>query len=226
MRKVAVVLSGCGVFDGSEIHEAVLTLYFLNKAEAEVKCFAPDKAQLHVIDHITQAPQNGPDRNVLIESARIARGEIKDLSNLNISEFDAVIFPGGLGAAKNLCTFGVDGTSCEIDPIVASVIQATLQAKKVLGAICIAPVLVAIALKDTDAHPKLTIGTDEGTKASLAELGAQPVDAQVNEIVVDETNKIVSTPAYMLANSISEAAEGIEKLVKEVLEMTQSHNWC
>lgn len=219
MKKVAVVLSGCGVFDGSEIHEATLTLFFLSKAGADVQCFAPDKEQMHVVDHAAQAPTPDAARNVLKESARIARGAIEDLNALKVEDFDAVILPGGFGAAKNLCTFAVDGAACDIDPGVKALVQDTLKSGKVLGAMCIAPVVVAKALQGTATKPKLTIGTDAGTNAALAELGAEPVDAQVDEIVIDEANKIVTTPAYMLGQSIAEIGEGIEKLVAEVLRL-------
>lgn len=219
MAQVGVVLSGCGVFDGSEIHEAVLTLLYLDQAGVNVSCFAPDKPQLHVVNHLTMQPVEGESRNVLIESARIARGEIKPVSELNMDQLDAVIFPGGFGAAKNLCTYAVDGDACDIDPDVARVIKDAHSKGKVIGAICISPVTVARALKDQGVKAELTIGSDAATAGSLRALGSENKAAAVHEIVVDETNKIVSTPAYMLGPNIANVAKGIQKLVEKVLAM-------
>lgn len=222
MARVAVVLSGCGVFDGSEIHEAVLTLLYLDQAGAEVQCFAPDKPQMHVVNHFTKETVPGEARNILAESARIARGEIRPVKELKMDAFDAVIFPGGYGAVKNLCTFATDDTNCEIDPDIADVIREAVQKSKVVGAICISPVVAARALRDDkDRRPRLTIGTDAATAGALRTLGAENVAASVNEIVVDEQNRLVSTPAYMLGPGIANVAVGIEKLVKKVLEMVQ-----
>ncbi|UCD16967.1 MAG: isoprenoid biosynthesis glyoxalase ElbB [Candidatus Zixiibacteriota bacterium] len=219
MKKVGVILAGCGVYDGSEIHEAVLTLLYLDRAGAEIHCFAPDKDQMHVVNHATGQPAEGEKRNTLVESARIARGEIKPLSQLNLDNLDAIIFPGGFGAAKNLCSFAVDGDRCDIDPEVAAVIQDAAARKKVVGAICISPVVVARALRDSGKKPELTIGTDKATGDALAVLKAKPVSATVSEIVVDKENKIVTTPAYMLGSRITEVAAGIENLVRKVVEM-------
>ena len=219
MKKVAVILAGSGVYDGSEIHEATLTLLYLDQAGAQIKCFAPDKDQMHVINHTKGEPASGEKRNVLVESARIARGAIDSVANLKLSDFDAVVFPGGFGAAKNLCDFAVKGTDCEVDPEIGNLVRGAVKAGKVIGTICISPVMIACALKDTGKKPKLTIGTDEGTMNALRAFNAEPIKAQVNEITVDETNKIVSTPAYMLGQSIKEVAVGIEKLVKKVVEL-------
>ncbi len=219
MTRVGVVLSGCGVFDGAEIHESVLTMLYLEKGGAEISCFAPDKPQFHVIDHAAQQPVEGESRNVLVESARIARGHISKLSSLNIDRFDAVVFPGGFGAAKNLCTYAVDGAHCDIDPEVARVIKEAHARGKVIGALCIAPVVVARALKEEGVKPVLTIGSDAATAGDLRSMGAENQPASVSEIAVDERNKIVSTPAYMLGPSVSDVAQGIEKLCAKVLEM-------
>jgi len=219
MKKVAVILAGSGVYDGSEIHEATLALLYLDQAGAQVKCFAPDKDQMHVINHTKGEPAAGETRNVLVESARIARGEIDSVSNLKLSDFDAVVFPGGFGAAKNLCDFAVKGTDCEIDAEIGKLVRDAAEAGKVIGTMCISPVLIACALKDTGRNPKLTIGTDEGTMGALKAFNAEPIKAQVDEIVVDEANRIISTPAYMLGQSIKEIAVGIEKLVKKVVEL-------
>lgn len=219
MVRVGVVLSGCGVYDGSEIHEAVLGLLYLDQAGAEIQCYAPDKPQLHVINHLTGEPAEGETRNVLIESARIARGEIQSLDKLNVDHLDAVFFPGGFGAAKNLCGYAVDGDTCEIDPDVARVIQEAHAKSKVIGCVCISPVLIAKALQGQQVEPVLTIGSDAATAGSLRAMGATNEPKAVNEITVDEDNKIVSSPAYMLGPSIAHVAKGIEATVAKVLEM-------
>ncbi len=219
MKKVAVILAGSGVFDGSEIHEATLALLYLDQAGAQVKCFAPDKDQMHVIDHVKGEPAEGEKRNVMVEAARIARGDIDSVDNLKLGDFDAIVFPGGYGAAKNLCDFATKGTDCEVDPKVGDLVREAIGAGKVIGTICISPVMIARSLKDAGITPRLTIGTDVDTMNALRAFNAEPLEAQVDEIVVDEANKIVSTPAYMLGKSIKEVAIGIEKLVKKVVEL-------
>lgn len=219
MTRVAVVLSGCGVFDGSEIHEAVLTLLYLDKAGATVECFAPDKPQLHVVNHLTQEEAAGESRNVLVESARIARGEVKPLAQLKMDDFDSIVLPGGFGAAKNLCSYAFDGDSCDNDPDLTRALRDAHAKGKVIGAMCIAPVPVACAFSGTDVKPTLTIGSDAATAGSLRAKGAENEPKSVTEITVDEANKIVTTPAYMLGPTIAPVSEGIEKLVAKVLEM-------
>jgi enhancing lycopene biosynthesis protein 2 len=218
MKKVAVILSGAGVFDGAEIHESVITLLALDRQDANVRIFAPNVPQMHVVNHLSQQPTN-ETRNVLVESARIARGDIKDLAEANINDFDAVIFPGGFGAAKNLCNFAVKGVDCSVNTVVEKFVTDGLKAGKVMGFICIAPALCARIAANAGVHPTLTIGTDPATAAAVESVGAKHVNCPVNDIVVDEKNKIVTTPAYMLGQRISEVAEGIEKLVTKVLEM-------
>jgi len=219
MAKIGVVLSGCGVFDGAEIHEAVLTLYFLQKAGAEVVIMAPDVDQMHVINHLKGEPAEGEVRNVLVESARIARGDIKDIADVKASDFDALAFPGGFGAAKNLTTFAVDGADCAINDDVLRLVKETIDAKKPLAAICIAPVIVAKALAGTGIKSSITIGNDEGAAGAINSLGGNHVDCPVKEFVVDEANKIITTPAYMLGQNIVEVAEGIEKTCDKLLKM-------
>jgi len=218
MPKVAVILSGCGVYDGAEIHESVITLLALDRQGAEVSIFAPNIPQYHVINHLTGQEMN-EKRNVLVESARIARGSIKDLADANIADFDAVIFPGGFGAAKNLCDFAFKGVNCSVNPTVEKFIVEAFRAKKVLGFICIAPALLARVAAGLDLHPNLTIGTDAETSKAIEHMGACHVSCMVKESVVDEKNKIVSTPAYMLGQSIGEVAAGIEKLVEKVIQL-------
>jgi enhancing lycopene biosynthesis protein 2 len=215
-KKVGVVLSGCGVYDGSEIHEAVFTLLAIDRYGAEAVCMAPDM-ELSEVDHLT-GNATGAKRNVLVESARIARGNIRDIAGVVAGDLDALIFPGGFGAAKNLCNFAEKGAGAAIHPEVARLLKAMAAAKKPICAICIAPALVAATLGKEYA-PKLTIGTDAGTAAAINATGSEHMACPVTEFVVDKERKIVSTPAYMLAQHITEAADGIAKAVKETLDM-------
>jgi enhancing lycopene biosynthesis protein 2 len=219
MAKIGVVLSGCGVYDGSEIHEAVITLLAIDRCGAEAVCMAPDIEQMHVVNHLKGEPAAGETRNVLVESARIARGNIRDIASVSAAEIDALILPGGFGAAKNLCNFAVKGADCEVNPEVARLVREIVAAKKPLAAVCIAPALVSKVLGDEKLAHQLTIGTDEGTAAALATMGSKHIDCPVREIVVDQPNKLITSPAYMLAGRISEAADGIEKTVKALIEM-------
>jgi enhancing lycopene biosynthesis protein 2 len=216
-KKVGVVLSGCGVYDGAEIHESVVTLLAIDRLGGEAVICAPDVAQLHVVNHLTGEVEEGAERNVLVESARIARGEIRDVASVDADELDALILPGGFGAAKNLCDFAVKGTECEVDPGVAALVRAVHQQGKPVAAVCIAPALIAKVLGDEG--PQLTIGNDADTAGALQTMGAAHIDCPVNEFVVDHDRKLISSPAYMLAGSISEAAEGIERTVEALLDM-------
>ena len=215
--KVGVVLSGCGVYDGAEIHESVLTLLSLDRAGAEAVCLAPDVAQRHVVNHLTGQPAEGESRNVLVEAARIARGKVSDLAGLDPASLDALVLPGGFGAAKNLCDFAVKGAECEVDPGVAALVRSVHAQGKPVAAVCIAPALLARVLGDEG--PRLTIGTDAATAGALEKLGAHHVVCPVTEAVVDRERKLVTSPAYMIAGRISESADGIEKTVTELLKM-------
>lgn len=215
-KKVGVVLSGCGVYDGSEIHEAVFTLLAIDRCGAEAVCMAPDM-ELAEVDHLVGEP-TGARRNVLVESARIARGKITNIKLVKAEELDAIIFPGGFGAAKNLCNFAEKGAGAAINPDVGKLLRQMAAARKPICAICIAPALVAATL-GKDFAPRVTIGTDAGTAAAIGETGSVHVDCPVTEFVVDKERRIVSTPAYMLAETISQAAEGIEKAVKATIDM-------
>ena len=217
MAKIGVCLSGCGVNDGAEIHESVITALTLDKAGAEILFTAPDMEQAKVVNHLT-GDEMGERRNVLVESARIARGNIIDLAELTANNMDALVFPGGFGAALNLCDFALKGADCEIHPEVNRIIGEMLTANKPLGFICIAPVLFARAAKNADKSARVTIGNDQATADEIEKLGSQHEICTVDDFIVDEENKIVSTPAYMLAGNISEAASGIEKLVHRILE--------
>jgi enhancing lycopene biosynthesis protein 2 len=217
MKHVAVILSGCGVFDGAEVHESVLTLLALDRANAKVTCAAPDVPQHHVINHRTGQPVPGESRNVLTESARIARGNLIPLSQLDVANVDALIVPGGFGAAKNLCTFAVDGGNFRVDPDLARVLQAAHKLGKPLGFICIAP---AIAAKLFGAEkPEFTIGNDLNTARTLESFGGRHLNCTVHNVVVDRRLKIVTSPAYMLATRIIEVEAGINRLVQAVLEL-------
>jgi enhancing lycopene biosynthesis protein 2 len=215
-KRIGVVLSGCGVYDGSEIHEAVFTLLAIDRNGAEAVCMAPN-AGFPVVNHLT-GEAAGETRNALVEGARIARGKIRDIAEVTAADIDALVFPGGFGAAKNLCNFAVKGAGAEVLPEVARLLKEVVAAKKPVGAICIAPALVAAAL-GREYAPQLTIGTDAGTAAAIDQTGSRHVACPVTEFVVDEKNRIVSTPAYMLAGSISEAYEGIDKAVRTVIAM-------
>lgn len=219
MAKIGVILSGCGVYDGSEIHEAVITLLAIDRLGAEAVCMAPDVEQMHVINHLKGEPAEGETRNVLVESARIARGNIKDIAEVSAADIDALMLPGGFGAAKNLCNFAVKGADCDVNPEVARLVREIVVAKKPLAAVCIAPTLVSKVLGDEQLAHKLTIGNDVDTAAALTSMGSEHIDCPVREFVVDKQNKLITSPAYMLAGRISEAAEGIEKTVKALIEL-------
>ncbi|GMU33111.1 MAG: isoprenoid biosynthesis glyoxalase ElbB [Planctomycetia bacterium] len=218
MKKIAVCLSGCGFLDGAEIQESVLTLLAIDQAGAKAVCCAPDINQAGVVDHLRQEPAAGT-RNVLVESARIARGDIVDVKKIRAAEMDALIFPGGFGAAKNLCSFATDGANCNVNPDVERLTGEFLAQKKPIGAICIAPAMLARIVGRKDLHPRLTIGTDKETADAINAMGAQHRDCPVTEMITDEKYKIVSTPAYMLGQGPAEVFEGIRKLVTEVLRL-------
>lgn len=216
--RAGVLLSGCGYLDGSEIHEAVLTMLHLDCAGADVVCIAPRGAQRDVVDHATGREAVGQVRDVMEESARIARGRIRDLATVHARDLDVIVLPGGFGAAKNLCDFAVAGDKATVHPEVARLLREMHAAGKPIGAACIAPALVA-ALFGKDLHPVVTIGSDKGTAAALHSMGARHQDSPVTGSVVDTTNRIVTTPAYMCHARISEVSRGIEDMVNQVLRL-------
>lgn len=216
MAHVAVVLSGCGVYDGAEINEAVLTLLCLEQAGATYQCFAPDVAQLHVINHLSGEVAEGETRNVLVEAARIARGNILPLTEASEADFDALLVPGGFGAAKTLCDFAVAGAGMQVLPQFLDLARGFHAAGKPVGLICIAPVMSAAI---TGEGSRCTIGNDADTAAAIAQLGGTHIECPVTEAHVDRERKLVTTPAYMLAGSVSEAYAGISECVKEVLAL-------
>lgn len=216
MSKVAVVLAGCGAYDGAEVNEAVLTLLSLEQQGASYQCFAPDIEQMHVINHFTGEPAAGERRNVLVEAARIARGNIQALDALKVEAFDALVVPGGFGAAKNLSNFAVAGAAMEVLPEFLDAARGFHRAGKPIGLICIAPVMTAAIFGE---GAQCTIGSDADVAAAIEAMGAQHLACPVSEARVDRERKLVTTPAYMLAGSVSEAYSGISECISEVLAL-------
>lgn len=215
-KQVAIILSGCGVYDGAEIHESVITLLHLDRLGARYQCLAPNVAQHHVVNHLTGEVAEGESRNVLVEAARIARGDVLDLATANPADYDALILPGGFGVAKNLSDFAFRGADCTLQPDVRQFAQALHAAGKPIGLICIAPALAPLLV---GAGVRCTIGEDADTAAAIAAMGGVHVECPVQEACVDEVRKLVSTPAYMRAGRIGEAWEGIGRLVERVLAL-------
>jgi enhancing lycopene biosynthesis protein 2 len=218
MKKIAVVLAGSGVFDGSEIHEATATLLAINKAGAQYQCIAPNTDQMHTINH-AKSSENAVNRNILEESARIARGDVIDIATISAEDFDAIIFPGGFGAAKNLCTFAVDGANASVNEDVKQLTLNMHAQKKPIGAICIAPALIAKIFDGSRVNPEVTIGNDEATAHEIEKTGAVHFATTVNQIHTDMDNKIVTTSAYMLAENIADVFTGVESCVNKVIEL-------
>ena len=220
MKKIGVVLSGCGVFDGAEIHESVITLLAIDRAGAQAVCLAPDVEQMHVVNHLTGEVSDGEKRNVLVEAARIARGEIKDIATVKAEELDAIVFPGGFGAAKNLSSFAVKGENCDVHPEVLRLVKEFAAKKKPQAALCIAPAMMAKIYEDAPIKPTLTIGNDKDCSSKIETMGSTHQECSARDFVFDEQNNVISTPAYMRGQSISEVAEGIEKTIHQLLKMT------
>lgn len=212
MKKFAVVLSGNGVYDGAEIHEATLTLLAIKKLGADYSIFAPDIAQHHVINHLTgeEMPET---RNVLVESARIARGKISNLNSFNAREFDALIFPGGFGVAKNLSTWAFSGPDCKVNTDVEKAIKDMSSLQKPIGALCISPVVIAKILGNVE----VTIGQDKATAEAIEKTGARHVNTTHGDVVRDSHRPIFTTPCYMLDADIVQIADGAENIVKAIL---------
>jgi enhancing lycopene biosynthesis protein 2 len=226
MVSVAVVLAGSGRADGSEITEAVSCLVHLSRLGASVRCFAPDAAQAGVVNHITGEPQR-EQRNMMVEAARIARGEVSPLSTLNPAEFDAIVFPGGFGAAKNLCTFATDGESCTVVPDVERIVKAFHGAGKPIGMCCIAPVIGARVLGRCRGGPgvTVTIGNDEGAAAAVAKMGSRNIVRPVTEAYVDEANRLATSPAYMYGDATPwEVFQGIGEMIERTVEMARARS--
>jgi enhancing lycopene biosynthesis protein 2 len=212
--KFAVILAGSGVFDGSEIHESVMTMYSIMKNGGTYEIFAPDVAQYHVVNHVTGEEMNDK-RNVFIESARIARGSIRKLNEFKADDFDAIIIPGGFGAAKNLSTFAFDGANCNVNKDVEKAIRSMANANKPIGALCISPVIIAKVIENA----KITIGQDQTTADAVQQMGATHETTDHGEVVVDTKNKIATTPCYMLDATIMNIADGANNVVKAIIEL-------
>ena len=219
MKKVGVVLSGCGHQDGSEIHEAVFTLHALEKADAEAIIMVPDMDQFHVINHLNGNEELSESRNILVESARIARGKVIDVASVSGHQLDALIFPGGTGMAKNIFDYSMAGINCTVISDVQRLVVEILEADKPLGAICIAPVMIAKVLEYLGRTGTVTGGFNVEINNDIKAMGINAVEVGAEEIVVDKENKIVTTPAYVDAKSMNESCTGIEKLVDKVLEL-------
>jgi len=219
MKKIGVVLSGCGVYDGAEIHEAVITLLAIDRAGAKSVCMAPDIDQIHVINHHNGEEMVGEKRNVLVESARIARGEIRDINAIKADDIDALVFPGGFGAAKNLSNFAEKGDECDVHPDVIRLVKEFVAKQKPQAALCIAPAMMAKIYESESVKPTLTIGNDKDGISMIESMGSQHQECVATDFVFDEKNRIVSTPAYMVGKSISEVAEGIEKTINKLVSM-------
>ena len=216
MKKFAVLLSGCGVFDGAEIHEATLSLLAIAKQGGSYEIIAPDTNQHHVINHLT-GDEMEETRNVLVESARIARGQIRDLKQFNPASFDGLLLPGGFGAAKNLSTWAFEGADASVLPGVEEAISGMVALKKPVGALCISPVILAKVLGKVD----LTIGNDESTIDALESLGANHVYTTHGEVVVDPDHMLVTTPCYMLDATIDQIADGANNVVDAMIKLME-----
>lgn len=213
MKKFAIILAGCGVYDGSEIHEAVMSMYAVMKNGAEYQLFAPDIQQHHVVNHLTGA-EMPETRNVLIESARIARGNIQPLNKLDARDFDALLFPGGFGVAKNLCSYAFKGANCDVRPLVSKVIQDAVNKCKPIGALCISPVLFAKIFEGVT----ITVGADEMDAENVRAMGAKHIAATHGEVIYDEKHRLFTTPCYQLQSTIVQIAEGADNIVKAMLK--------
>lgn len=218
MAKVGVLLAGCGVYDGTEVNEAVISLLALDRAGVQVQAIAPNMKQMHVMDHLRGEEQE-QERNVMVEAARITRGDVLDLAEVGVADFDALLIPGGFGVAKNLCDFAVKGADCSVNPAVEKLILGMVDAGKPVAALCIAPALMARVLGGAGKKVKLTIGNDADVSAAINAMGAEHVECAVDDCIVDQDFKVLSTPAFMAASCVSEAAAGIEKTITTLTEM-------
>lgn len=219
-KMVGVILSGCGFLDGAEIQEAVLTLLALDRADVQVLCMAPDRQQMHVVDHL-KGEATDESRNVLVEAARIARGNIVDIATVDTKTLDALALPGGYGGAKNLSDFAIRGAACTVDAQVTRVIREVHAAGKPIASLCITPAILA-ALFGKELHPSLTIGNDADTAQALEQMGARHQEANVTEIVIDNDNNLITTPCYMLEARIRDVATGIDRAIEELLQRAAS----
>lgn len=226
--KIAVLLAGSGVYDGSEIHEAVFTLLALEEFGAQAVCIAPNEPQHHVVNHLT-GEEMQEERNVMVEAARIARGAVQDLATVQVADFDGLIIPGGFGAAKNLNKWALEGPSGAIKPAVQELIVNFVKAAKPIAGLCMGPTVIAKALEGAGIHASLTVGSTEapspydieGISQGMGDLGAMVSMATVEEVIVDHTNKIVTAPCYMMEASILDVRENIAMAVGELVALVK-----
>lgn len=216
MKKFAVILCGCGTLDGSEIHESVMTLLAIDRNNCEYSIFAPDDNQYHVMNHITHQPM-AEHRNMLVEAARIARGQIRPISECRVDDFDALVFPGGNGSAKNLFTYALEGPNCSVREDVTQLVRTFHAQGKPIGALCIAPVMLSRILGDIT----ITIGNDEETISNVEKFGSQHINTQQGGVIADKQNMVFTTPCYMLPARISDIADCAENLIESILENIQ-----
>lgn len=216
MKKFAVILCGCGSLDGSEIHESVMTLLAIDRNECTYSIFAPNDNQYHVVNHYTKSATE-EKRNMMVEAARIARGDIRPIEECHVEDFDALVFPGGNGAAKNLFTYAFDGKNCTVREDVAILIKAFHAAHKPIGALCIAPVMIAKVLGDVT----ITVGNDEGTIQNVLSFGSKHINTQQTGVIADKQNMVFTTPCYMLPARISDIADCAQNLIDAILENMQ-----
>ncbi len=215
----AVILSGCGRADGSEIHEAVFALLCIENMGCTYQCFAPNIEQAAVINHLNNRPMN-ENRNVLVEAARIARGNILDLKEFKAQDFDGIVFPGGLGAVTNWCDFAAKGADCDINRGIYNVIRECYDKKLVIGAMCIAPAMVAVALADKKIH--FTLGAGGTTVEKLEKLGVVHEEVGVTDVCIDRENRVCTTPAYMLATNMTDVCQGAQNLIGAMCQLIQA----
>jgi enhancing lycopene biosynthesis protein 2 len=214
MKKFAIILSGCGVYDGAEIHETVATMIALKKNGADYQCFAPNRPQYHVVNHLTGGVAVGEGRNILEESARLARGKIKEIAEYHPNDFDGLIFPGGFGVAKNLCNYAIKGADCELFPDIIKAIQDTVDAQKPIGAECITPAMMAAFLKGAT----VTIGNDKETADNIQKMGGHHIETKHDGVVYDPKYNLYTTPCYMLGTNVLEIYESAEALVRALVK--------
>jgi enhancing lycopene biosynthesis protein 2 len=213
MKNFAVILCGCGALDGSEIHEAVMTLLAIERHECRYSVFAPDENQYHVINMFTKEEMS-EKRNMLVEAARIARGNIQPLSELDLTQFDALVLPGGYGAAKNLSTYAFDGANAVVYPPLVEIVKTEKKKQMPIGALCIAPVILAKILGNIT----ITVGNDPATIANVEQMGATHVNTQEGEVIADKANRVFTTPCYMLSATIADIADSADNLIRTILE--------
>jgi enhancing lycopene biosynthesis protein 2 len=226
MKKYAVLLAGSGVYDGSEIHEATFALLSIKQNGADYQCFAPNKNQHHVINHLTgeEMPES---RNILIESARIARGQVKDLKELDASHYDGLVMPGGFGAAKNWSKWAFDGPEGEVDPDVKKTILDFLALGKPICALCVAPAILAKALQDTSYQAEVTLGSTAepspydiaGTHTAVSTLGVKTIEKTLRDIHIDHHNRIITAPCYMMEGSIADIYSNVKMAIDQLVRI-------